>query len=123
MSLLDNLPHRCTIRRRVRTKGALGGSRDTFTNEQTDVECWEQQASAKETEAFQKRDYEEVRKVYFATDPSVTTRHQILVTEKEGVAVTSPADLDVLTEALPDAGAGLGAPFKVMCGRKIGRAD
>ncbi len=123
MSLLDSFPHRCTIRRRVRAKGPLGGSRDSFTDERTGVHCWEQHASSKEIVEFQKRGFESVRKIYFTSDPAVTTRHQILVTERDGVAVASPAELDVLTEALPDASAGRGVVFKVMCGLKVGRDD
>ena len=123
MPLLDNFPHLCTIRRRVRTKGTLGGSKDSFTDEQTDVPCWQQHASAKETVEYQKRGFESIRKIYFTSDPSVTTRHQVLVTEMGGVAVASPLELDVLTEALPDASAGMGVVFKAMCGVKVGRKD
>lgn len=37
MSLLDNMPHECTIRRRVGSSGSMAGSKETQTNEQTTV--------------------------------------------------------------------------------------
>lgn len=114
MSLLTQLPHRCTIRRKTRTKGSLAGSKDTPVNEQTDAECWEQQATNKEIDMFQKRGMEVTRKVYFTTDPGVTSRHQIVMTQRNGIAVSGENPLDVVSEALPDASAGKSVLFKVM---------
>ncbi len=125
MSLLDSFPHKCTIRRRVRTKGPLGGSKDSFTNESTDVLCWEQNASQKETEDFEKRGMTLRSKIYFRADPGVTERHQIVITERLGVAVSSSNQLplDVNTKAMPDATAGLAIAFKVFCTVPTGRDD
>lgn len=117
MSLLDHMPHECTIRRRVRTKGALGGSSDSFTDEQTEVVCWEQAASDSEIREYEKKGMRIDCKVYFPTDPGVTSRHQILVTERSGVAVALPIALDVVSNAGPDASTGAGILFRVMCKR------
>ena len=114
MSLLDNMPHRATIRRNTRSSGTLAGSKDTPVVEQTDVRCWAQNAGAAETLDYQRRGMSVNRKIYFPTDPGVTTRHEILITEKGGVAVAVPLVLEVRTEALPDASAGTGVVFKVM---------
>jgi hypothetical protein len=101
---------------------ASGGRRDAYTVEQTDVPCWEQQASASETRQYEKRDIMADRKVFFVTDPGVTTRHQILITSRDrGVTtIASPAVLDVTATPLPDASAGLGALYRVMCGENTG---
>jgi len=117
VSLLDNLPHRCTIRRRTRTKGTLGGSKDSQTNEQTNVECWEQNAGHNEVMDYEKRGMSISRKVYFASDPGVTSRHEILITERNGTTISSPVALTVKSEAIPDASAGMGVLYKVMCDR------
>jgi len=116
MSLLDNLPHRCTIQRLSRTKGGLGGSRTAPTAEQTDVECWEQAATQADVLDYEKRGMSVTTKVYFAAQPMVTERHQIVITERNGVAVpaASQVAMDVVVEARPDASAGLGVLWKVM---------
>jgi len=120
MSLLDNFPHECTIRLRTRSAGTLGGSKDSRTVVQTEVECWEQPASAKEVQDFEKRGYAVNTKIYFTTDPNVTERNEILVTKRNGVAVSSPDLIDVVTVAEPDCTAGLGVAFKVMCNKLTG---
>ena len=117
MSLLDNFPHRCTIQRRVHTKGSLGGSKDTMVVEQTDVECWEQQASNSEVKEYQQDGMSLVSKVYFHTDPGVSSKHQVMITERNGVIVSSPVALDVVSKAAPDASAGMGVAWKVFCGQ------
>lgn len=123
MSLLDEMPHESTIRRRTRTKSSLGGSKDSFVNEQTEVKCWEQPATAKEIVDFEKRGISINRKVYFPTNPSVTERHQILITKRQGVAITSPTPLEVKTILSPDSSAGLGVLYKVMVEEVTSRFD
>jgi len=123
MSLLDNFPHRCTIRSRVAAKDELGGIQFTYLNEQTGVYCWVQNASHKEVLEYEKRGMIVTKKVYFTTDPSVTERHQILVTEMNGTTISSPVPLDVISESLPDASAGLGVAYKVMCTENTGEDD
>jgi len=116
MSLLDSLPHRCTIQRLKYTKGTLAGSKSIPIVEQTNVACWEQQAGASEISSYQKRGISISRKIYFASDPNVTERHQIIITKRNGVAivVANQIVLDVRTKISPDASAGLGALFKIM---------
>jgi hypothetical protein len=125
MSLLNNFPHLCTIRRRIRAKGPLGGSVDTFLNEQTSVSCWEQHATAKEISDFEKRGMLITSKIFFTANPSVGERHQIIITERNGTAISSDDQipLDVRTEANPDASAGLGVVWKVMCTENTGEDD
>ena len=119
MSLLEKLPHECTIQKRVAVKDGqgLGGVRDTLTEVSTGVECWEQQASDAEARDYQKRDMRITRKVYFVTDPGLTTRHQIVITKRNGTAVAAANQiaLDVKSEPRPDSSAGLGILYKVMC--------
>lgn len=123
MSLLDNLPHRATIQRRIRVAGTLGGNRDSVTVEQTNVECWEQKASETESLSFQKQGMRLVSKIYFASDPAVSERHQILITSRNGTTVSSPITLDIQSEAMPDATAGKGLAFRVIGFIRTGRTD
>ena len=81
---------------------------------QTDVVCWEQNANHNEILDYEKRGMSINRKVYFLTDPGVTVRNQILITERDGVAVANPIELEVRTKSNPDASAGLGVVYKVM---------
>lgn len=119
MSLLDNLPDECTIYRRVRTKGTLGGNKDALTAEQTSVSCWEQQVSASESLEYQQRGMELRSKIYFVVNLTLTRRHQITVTSRNGtaVAVVDQEALDVLDFPLPDVSVGRGLLWRVMVGR------
>lgn len=125
MSLLDNLPHRCTIRKRVRSKGTLGGGRNDPSDVVTNVVCWDQPAGDSEITAYMKQGMTITRKVYFASDPGVTEQHQILITSRDGgtTAVGSPRVLDVVSDSQPDASAGLGLLYRVMCRDITGRTD
>lgn len=125
MSILENLPHRCTIQRRKRGPGqtsALGGNLDVAVVEQTGVECWVQQASDGEVRDYAKRDMSISQKIYFTSDPGVTTRHQILITSLDrGVTtISNPSALDVMSRPKPDASAGLGVVFRVMVSENTG---
>ncbi len=115
MTILNHFPHKCTIRRRVRTKGNLIGSKDSFTNEQTDVVCWDQSANSREVDIYQKRGMEIDHKVFFLSNPSISSRHQILITEMGGNVIASPIALDVVSEPGPDTSVGAGILWKVMC--------
>jgi len=123
MSLLNSFPHRCTIQRMVRSSGSLAGSKTTPVIEQTNVSCWEQPAGDAEVEEYQKRGMKVTHKIYFTVDPGVTERYQILITERSGIAVASPIALDVKSEPRPDATAGLGVVYKVMCDLLTGSND
>jgi hypothetical protein len=113
MSLLDNFPHRCTIQYRVRTKGTLGGSSDAPVVEQTDVPCWEQNASHREVTDYEKDGISVTHKTYFVSNPNITRRHEIVMTERDGVSVAEDPK-EVRSDARPDASAGLGVVWKVM---------
>ncbi len=123
MSILDSFPHKCIIQRRTRTKGTLGGSKDAATVEQTNVSCWEQNASHKEILDYEKRGMSITTKIYFLSDPNVTVRNQILITERNGVTIDNPTELEVRTKSDPDASAGLGVVFKVMAERVTSRKN
>ena len=117
MTLFDQFPHKCTIRQRTRSSNDdLMGSYDSHPDVQTDVVCWEQQASASEVQSFQKRGMSVSRKIFFLTDPGVDETNQIVITERMRVAVSADDQipLDVMSETLPDASAGLGVLYKVM---------
>ena len=120
MSILENFPHKCTIRKRVSVKGTLGSRRNKPQNVSTNVVCWEQQASNSEILEFEKRGKNVSKKIYFLTDPGVNERHEILITERNGVAVSNPIQYDVISESLPDASAGLGIVYKVMINQNLG---
>ncbi len=123
MTLLDSMPHECTIQRRTRAKGALGGSKDTAVVEQTGVECWEQRASTVELTDFAKRGMSVNTKVFFPSDPGVSSKHQILITKRDGTDVSSPIAFDVMSSDAPDASAGLGVLWRVFIGRKTSQED
>ncbi len=106
MSILQNLPHTATAKRRTRKAGTLGGGRDSFpTTLFTDRECWRQPASDSEITEFEKRGISVTNKIYFVTDPEVDER-DILVIDGVNYEVKSAAD--------PDASVGLGVVYRVM---------
>jgi len=113
MSLLESLPHTCDIRIRVRSKGALGGSKDTLTDVTTGVECWQQPASDSERIEYQKRGIVVTNKVYFTSDPEVTERN---------VLVMDNVEYEVRSRSKPDASAGLGILYRVMVEYSTGDA-
>lgn len=123
MSLLDNLPHECTIRRRVMTQGTMPKGKPSYVDEQVGVECWEQSAGSSGSRDFQKKGMNVPHKVYFFEDPGITSRHQILVTKRMGVAVASPDVLDVVSSDGPDDSAGLGILWSVSCTRSPSAED
>src|SRR5690349_20601381 len=122
MSLLENFPHRCTIRRKTRVSDGYIGSKDHPAEVlHTNVVCWEQQASASEKKEYDKRGILISRKFYFLQDYGITEQDEILITERIGTAVVNPVPLDVKSRTDPDASAGLGLVFKVMADMQTGR--
>lgn len=117
MVLMDDLPHRCTIRKRVFARGPLGDKTETTTVVSTNVPCWIQNANHGEIAEFERRAMKVTRKVYFQTDPGVRERHEIIQTsaDRGATTLTTQVAMDVLSESLPDASAGMGILFKVMC--------
>lgn len=122
MSLLDQFPHLCTIGRITRTNDEFGGNVYGIEIERTNVEVWEQQASASEMKDFEKRGIQVTTKMFFVEDPQLTEQHRILVTSRNGVAapylditdVSNPNVMDVKSSTFPDSSAGLGILWKVM---------
>jgi hypothetical protein len=105
MSILDNLPHRATATKRMRAKGTLGGSRDTWEAVFANRPCWRQVASHAEILEFDKRGMAVTDKVYFTTDPELDERHRLTI---------SGDIFEVRSRAIPDASAGLGVVYKQM---------
>ena len=122
MSLLQNFPHECQIRKRVRSIDEYGGNRDESVVVSSGVKCWEQQASASEVSTYQKRGMSISTKIFFTTDPGVTEQNQILITKRLGVAVSEGSQyiLDVMSKPEPDSSAGLSVVWRVMCNRVTG---
>lgn len=118
MSLLDNLPDLCNIQRRQRVKQEHG-TRDVPYIEQSGVSCWVQQASSSEIETYEKRGININRKVFFTQNPNVTENHQIVITSRSGVSVR--IIMDVHSEPDPDASAGLGVVWRVMCNEQTSK--
>jgi hypothetical protein len=60
--------------------------------------------------------------VYFVSDPLVTEQYQLIITERDGsaVPVASQVILDVKSAAEPDASAGKGVVYRVMCDYQTG---
>lgn len=113
MSLLDNMPHTATAQTRARTSpDGIGGRLDTFTALFTDRACWQQTASEAEILEFGKRGISVTNKVYFQIRPFVDETHELVITNvKTGVTNT----YEVRSRAEPDATAGLGLAYRVMC--------
>ena len=122
MSLLDELPNRCSIYRKVRTVDGMSGNIDTPVLEQSNVECWRQSANSSEVTIFQKQDITVSCKIYFSENPQVTEQHSIVITKMNGEAVTEEF-YDVVSYAVPDAGAGLGVLYRVMVNTSTGRTN
>lgn len=123
MSLLENLPHTCTIYKVTRNKDSFGGGRDVSTAVQTGVSCWQQQASDSDQENFGKRGITNAKKIYFASDPGVNESHTISITHFKGVALANPIAFEVISQPLPDASAGLNVLWKVMVRDLSGRNE
>lgn len=112
MSILDSMPHTATAKRRTRTRGALGGSGDTFPDTLfEDRACWQQQATDREVTEFDKRGISVTDKIYFTSDPELDERDIVTVTNNNAGTVTT---FEVVSRALPDASAGMGVVFRVM---------
>lgn len=118
MSILDELPHRCRIGRRTRTKvaGGVGVAVDTIETISEDVECWEQQASSSENALYQKKGISNTKKIFFKADPGVKEDYVIFITNRYDaeIAAADQIELDVISSPDPDASAGQGVVWRVM---------
>lgn len=106
MSILDAFPHTATAKRRTRTKGTLGGTKDSFpTILFTDRPCWQQPAGDSEIDRYAKRQITITDKVYFTIEPEVDERDILIIGGRT---------FEVRSRAVPDASAGLGVVYRVM---------
>jgi hypothetical protein len=111
MSLLDNLPHLATAKRRTRTKDSMGGHLDSFAIIIfSDRACWQQALKDDEISDWQQRNMEVTHKVYFASDPLL---------DVSCVLEIGGDTLDVISAADPDCSAGMGILFRVMTKKVI----
>jgi len=106
LSLLDSLPHTCTVKRRTRTVDAMGGSKDSWTTVSSSVSCWRQPLSDREMADYMSRGITVDTKFFFASDPSLDETHQLTV----GSDVYT-----VRSVSSPDSGAGLGVVWRMVC--------
>jgi len=109
MSLLDHMPHLATAKRLVITKGSIGGSKATpgavvFSG----VSCWRQPAGDSEITKAAARGITITDKVYFNADPELDENHVLEIGGKS---------YDVISYSEPDAGAGIGPPYRIMVNR------
>lgn len=110
--ILDNLPHTCTAKLRVRAQGSMGGGKDSFTTVFSDRDCWRQPAGHNEQNYAGKPGQQITHKVYFTSDPSLDERC---------VLEFSDGAYDVVSASHPDASVGLGVVWKVMLSYNTGR--
>lgn len=80
MSLIDNLPHTGTHTRPQYEQDELGGMLEGQTTVSTGVECWVQNASQREFEAFQKRDQLISHKVFFGSKVDFRPGDELVIT-------------------------------------------
>ena len=114
MALTENLPHKCTISLRTAARvGNLGGVQDTASVVSENVPCWEQQMGSAEQMRYEKQGIQINRKIYFSTDPNITQRHQIRITERNGTPVAGEPEMKVTTLVDPDVNVGFGNLFRV----------
>jgi hypothetical protein len=107
-SLLDNLPHRCTARRRKRESDSMGGSVDTFTQVLfSSRECWRQAASDREVSYWQQRSIDITEMIYFNSDPDLQENDVLTFPDVSGWYY------DVKSYAQPDSSVGLGILWRV----------
>jgi hypothetical protein len=115
MALFDSMPHECRIQRRVVTLDTLGGTRITRTTLQSNVPCWQQALSTSELLRFDKMGVVVRTKIYFADDPQITDRDEIVITKRNGIVVPTSEEIvyQCLQNSAPDASAGCGVLFRV----------
>ena len=105
MSILDNLPHTATAKRRVRVKDTLGGSSDSYATVFSDRACWCQQAGDSESADYAQRGITVSNKAYFTSDPGLDETHLLTI---------GGTDYYVKSHPELDASAGLGVLWRVM---------
>jgi hypothetical protein len=112
MTLIDEMPHTCTAKRRTRTKSSDGlGYVDTYTTLFSARVCWRQNVSDKDIDAWKARSIGINSKVFFETDPELD-ENCILEFPSTG-----PYHYEVRSAAEPDDSVGFGLLWRVMCER------
>lgn len=111
MSLLDNMPHKCSIDRPRHVNDAWGANREEDASVATGTACWAQNASQSEINEFQKRDQSVTHKVYFPAEPPLRVGDHITITTAEAGML----GLVLKFQAAADRSAGLGVLFAAMC--------
>ena len=111
------MPHKCRIQYRTRANDVRMGNVETRVTQQSNVPCWEQQLSSTEISDYEKRGISADRKIYFLSDPNVTERYEIVITERNDVEIEEADEqiMDVSTRAEPDASVGLELLYRIAC--------
>lgn len=128
MSLLENLPHECSIVSMGSALDSIGGRLYRPTIVAEEVACWQQAMSASESMKYEKRGQRVDTKIYFSENPNLTEQHRILITKRFGIATTNqdvedvrnPDVFSVVSTANPDASAGCGVLWRVECRKETG---
>lgn len=107
MSILDSLPHVCTVQRRDRQLDELGGCRDVPVTV-SQLACWRQAAGDSDIARFMKRGMSITDKVYFTADPEL---------DEGWLLVMDGLTYEVISRAEGDATAGMGILWRVMVNR------
>jgi len=109
MSLVDSLPHLCTIKQSAWVQDDNGADYDNPEIVEEGAACWVQPASDRQITEFQKRDQNVTHQVYFNTNKRLKPGHFLLPT-------TGPfAGAYLEVKSYNETTAGLGVLFKAMC--------
>ena len=113
MTLLDELPHRCTIKKSIPVQDDLAGDLDEPEIVDTDVAVWFQPASDREITIYQRRDQVVTHKAYFRGNPGV--RPGYLLFPADGPHVACPFSGSTMeVKSANETTAGLGLLYGVM---------
>lgn len=113
MSLPENLPHSCDVKKSVPVQDDLGGDLEELQAFLTNQECWVQPASDREITQFQRRDQNVTHSVYFHGNPGI--RPGYVVEPKDGAIACPFAGASLEVRSVNEATAGLGVLWKAMC--------
>ena len=105
MGILENLPHTCTAKLKVRTQGTMSSMKTSLTTVFSNRACWRQSASDNQQMLAMKNGINVTHSVYFTSDPELDNRH---------VLVFSDGEYDVVSRPIPDDSVGLGVVWRVM---------
>ena len=109
MSLLENMPHLMTVKKRTYVNDAYGGNDETPVNQSINNRCWVQNASFQDILEFEKRDERVTHRVLMPTDLSLTPG--LVIVPEDGPF----QDLELVVRAYTERTAGLGWMFTAFC--------